>query len=419
MTLEGQAERRARTRIHYGYVVAVLGMLALVGAQGLGRFGYPLILPGMKEGLHLTYAQTGLLAGVNSGGYLLSSVWAGAFGARHGPRRVISIALAGIGAAMLVQAFAPTFTVSLAMQFLIGTGMAFVSVPAMAMCSAWFAPSRRGLAAGLVSAGSGLGLVAAGAVVPLIYHTYGEAWWRWAWGYFGLAVLVLSALAAVLLRDRPAPGEPRVGETVAAPAPAAAAKPSLWTPEVWRMSLVWYLALLSGINTFAYVGFTTFFAAYLINERGVEPSVAGALWGLAGAIALVSGMLWGTLSDRAGRQTALLLIFVVQIACFLLFALSSVLLGYLVAAVLYGLIARANFAVSAAASGDIAGPALAPAAFGINALGAGLGLTIGPIVGGPLIDMTGSFQAVFLMSAGAAALGLVASLRLRMPQTSL
>lgn len=419
MTLKSQIERRALPRLHYGYVVAVLGMLALVGAQGLGRFGYPLILPGMKEGLDLTYAQTGLLAGINSGGYLLFSVWAGAFGSRHGPRLVISIALAATSVAMFVQAVAPTFAVSLAMQFVIGVGMAFVSVPAMGMCAAWFAPSRRGLATGLVSAGSGLGLVVAGALVPLIYRASGVTWWRFAWAAFGLMVLVLSILAALLLRDRPAPGQPRVGETTAAPLPAGAARPSLWTPEIWRMPLVWYLALLSGINTFAYVGFTTFFAAYLINERGVDPGVAGALWGLAGTIALFSGVLWGSLSDRAGRKTALFLIFVVQIVCFSVFAFSSVIVGYLVAAVLYGLIARANFTVSAAASGDIAGPALAPAAFGINALGAGLGLTLGPIVGGPLIDLTGSFQAVFLLSAAAAALGMVASLRLRMPQTSL
>ncbi|MBI2322441.1 MAG: MFS transporter, partial [Chloroflexi bacterium] len=384
MTLGSRVHPRALRSAHYGYVVAALGLLALLGAQGLGRFAYPLLLPAMRDALELSYAQTGLLAGVNSGGYLVVSVFAGFVAARHGPRRVVSVALAMTGVAMFFLAIAPTFLVALLAQFSVGVAMAFVTVPVMGMCSAWFAPSRRGLAAGIVAAGSGMGLIVTGAVVPLIYVAHGVDWWRFAWGYFGLAVFALTLLTALLLRDRPRPGQARVGETAPAPPPAVAVKPSLFTPAVMRHPLVWYLSLLSGINTFAYVGFATFFAAYLMNERGVDPATTGALWSAAGLAALFSGLVWGVLSDRAGRKLAVALIFVVQIACFTIFTFSPSVLGYLVAALLYGLIARANFAVSAAACGDIVGPALAPAAFGINAIGAAIGLVIGPVVAGPL-----------------------------------
>lgn len=419
MTLGSLVRPRALRVVHYGYVVAVLGLLALLGAQGLGRFAYPLLLPAMREGLDLSYAQTGVLAGVNSGGYLVVSVFAGFVGARYGPRRVVSAALALTGAAMLALAVAPDFLVALLAQFVMGIAMAFATVPVMGMCSAWFAPSRRGMATGIVATGSGMGLIVTGAVVPLIYAAHSADWWRFAWGYFGLIVFALTVITALLLRDRPRPGQPRVGERAPAVLPPPSGKPALFTPEVWRKPLVWYLALLSGINTFAYVGFATFFAAYLINERGVDPAVTGALWGAAGVMALFSGVVWGVLSDRASRKAALALIFVVQIACFTIFTFWPSFIGYLIAALLYGLIARANFAVSAAACGDIVGPALAPAAFGINAIGASVGLVVGPVVSGPLADVTGSFQSVFLMGAATAALGTLATLPLRMPKTSL
>ena len=54
-----KAERS--TRIHYGWIVMAMGLLTTIGTHGFGRMAYTLILPPMKDGLHLTYAQLGLL----------------------------------------------------------------------------------------------------------------------------------------------------------------------------------------------------------------------------------------------------------------------------------------------------------------------------------------------------------------------
>ena len=58
-------------RFHYAWIIVSLGHLNVLCALGLARFGYTMILPAMKEGLQLTYAETGWLATGNFIGYLV------------------------------------------------------------------------------------------------------------------------------------------------------------------------------------------------------------------------------------------------------------------------------------------------------------------------------------------------------------
>ena len=58
-------------RYHYGWIVVFMGMLTTIGAHGFGRMAYTLILPEMREGLGITFTQSGLLASGNLAGYLI------------------------------------------------------------------------------------------------------------------------------------------------------------------------------------------------------------------------------------------------------------------------------------------------------------------------------------------------------------
>ena len=85
---DGQGGRAGfRPRFHYAWVIVALGHLNVLCALGFARFGYTMILPGMKEGLDLTYAETGWLATGNLVGYQISSLIAGLIASRWSPRR--------------------------------------------------------------------------------------------------------------------------------------------------------------------------------------------------------------------------------------------------------------------------------------------------------------------------------------------
>jgi len=85
-------------RLHYGLAILVVSIFVEMGVIGFARFGYTILLPSMKDGLRLSYAETGLLASGNFAGYLVFSIIAGFVVTRVSPRLVIagSIALAGV-----------------------------------------------------------------------------------------------------------------------------------------------------------------------------------------------------------------------------------------------------------------------------------------------------------------------------------
>ena len=83
--------------------------------------------------------------------------------------------------------------------------------------------------------------------------------------------------------------------------------------------------------------------------------------------------------------------------------------GYYLSSVLFALTAWSIPAVMSAASGDLMGPRLASAAFGIITLFFGIGQIFGPFVAGRLADATGGYGAAFVLAAGVAALGAVLS----------
>src|SRR5512136_2352962 len=189
--------------VHYGIVVLGLVVLVVFSALGLARFGYTSILPAMQEALQLSNTQMGVLQSWNLVGYLLTVVFAGVLAARYGPRVVISISLLIVALAMIATGLFPVFDAARLGRFFGGVGGAGANVPAMALVSAWFGAKRRGIAAGIAAAGSSVGLMVTGPLIPAILNQYGAEGWRVSWYVLGGLALVAFALCALFLRNRP------------------------------------------------------------------------------------------------------------------------------------------------------------------------------------------------------------------------
>jgi MFS family permease len=395
------------SRVHYGFVILGLIVLVVFSALGLARFGYTSILPAMQEALKLSNTQTGVLQSWNLVGYLVTVVGAGALAARFGPRVVIAVGLLVVAAGMGLTGLVPTFGAACAGRFLAGVGGAGSNVPAMALVSAWFGAQRRGLAAGAGVAGSSLGLMVTGPLIPMILERGGRQGWRISWGVLAGLTLLVWVAAALLLRNHPGElGLGAVGESEherkkrhSAPTAASALNWGL----VYRSRLLWRLAAVYFGFGFSYIIYSTFFVRYLTGEAGFSRTAAGALWSQVGMVSIISGFLWGGVSDRWGRRAALLWVFGLQGVGFWLFGLSRS--GWTIhgSALLFALTAWSVPALMAALCGDLFGARLAPAALGLVTLIFGVGQALGPYLAGLIADATHSFAQAFLL-AGAAAL---------------
>ncbi len=396
-----------------------MSLLTVTGALGLARFGYTLLLPGMKDGLGLSYTQTGLLATWNLVGYLFFAAVGGVVAARYGPRVVISVSMLLAGAGMFLTGMAPDFLMALIMRALTGVGSAGANVPVMGLLSAWFATRRRGMAAGVAVGGSGVALVLSGPLLPPFIAAYG---WRAGWYVLGILGIIIGIAAYLLLRNRPAEkGLRPFGEEAGyvAPVTAAAPRASLNWGLVYRSPVLWHLAAVYAMFGFAYIVYATFFATYLAKEGGWSPAAAGNLWAMIGFFSIFSGFIWGTISDNIGRKYGLALVFTLQGLSLLIFALVRSPAGFYASAILFGLTAWSIPGIMAAACGDYVGPRLAPAALGLLTVVFGIGQAFGPSLAGAIADSTGSFALAFVVAAVAEGVGAAGALLLRRPVVNL
>ncbi len=401
-------------RVHYAWIVLACSTLVVFGALGLARFGYSIILPAMQQGLGLDNTGAGALATANLVGYLALSLLGGALASRYGPRWVATIGMGLVSAGMALTGAANSLLSAMVWRALTGIGSGASNVPVMGLVAAWFGPRRRGLAAGIAVAGSSLGLMVSGPLVPRILAANPFTGWRVSWYLFAAAALGLAWLAALLLRDRPAQiGLQPLGGDSEAPASSSPGDPSLPWRVVYLAPRVWHLGAVYAAFGFSYIIYMTFFVRFLVSEAGYSARRAGGLFMLMGAFSLACGLIWGALSDRIGRKWALALVFLTHSLAFSLFVLWPQPPGLTLSAVLFGLSAWSIPAIMAAACGDVLGARMAPAALGFITLFFGVGQAVAPSVAGAMADASGSFTTAFLLAAGVALLGALGSLGLR------
>ena len=394
-------------RVHYGWVITMVSVAVVMGAIGFARFGYTIILPRMKDGLALTDSQTGDIAMANMLGYLAFSLFCGMLAAKVGYRLVIVLSLLLTALALFFTGFSKGFGTAVIFRFFSGAGGGGANVPMMGLMSIWFAKKRRGLATGISVSGSSFALLISGLILPAVMKSGGDTGWSIGWYVLGGITLFVAALGAVLLRNSPdVAGLSPVGESIGdigAQHPDAAGNSDrgriLGNPVLWMLSLI-YICF-----GFSYVIYATFYARYLIIERGIAESTVGIFWSGIGAVSIASGLIWGGLSDKLGRKYALAGIFFMQTASYLLFSIWRSLPGILLSSFFFALTAWSIPAVMSAAIGDIFGPKKSSTVFGFVTMIFGIGQAAGPFVAGRIADAAGSFAPAYLIAAVTACVG--------------
>ncbi len=407
-----------RFPIHYGWVIVFTGTLCIVACLGFGRFALGMLLPSMASTLNLTYSQMGFISTGNFLGYLFSVLIIGLWPMRIGARKLIFFALILVGVSMILVSRATGFGSVLVLYFLTGVGSGASNVPVMGLVSHWFASTLRGRAAGFIVIGSGFAIILSGKLIPFINILVGREGWRVSWLVLGCTVMVIALVGLLLLRDRPEEkGLKPIGSDDTAPFYSHVI--DRMKMNIYRKGIIYHLGAIYFLFGYTYVIYATFIVTTLVKERGFPEAVAGSFWSWVGLLSLASGPVFGTLSDKLGRKTGLMVVFFLQMLAYLLVATKLPGVFLYLSIGFYGIVAWSIPSIMAAAIGDYVGAQKAGQAFGFVTFIFGLGQITGPAVAGVLAEKTGGFSGSFYMAAVFAALAVVLTAFLRRPESAM
>ncbi len=346
-------------------VLVLLGALAVLLAQGTGRFVLTPLLPAMQAELGLGDTAAGLLGSLNFAGYLAGALLVAL---RPGltADRLVRVGLVLVVGGALAMPLLAAYPVWLAARSAAGLGGAFLFLGAVAATAGRLVELGRNAWAGAVLAGVGVG-IALGGVVALLT----APGWRIGW-------LVMAAPALLA-----APWLLRLAPIERVTMPSATFER---TPELRRLAGAY------GLSGVAFGAGATFFVRVLAAH---DAELATWAWILAGLVAAPSVPLWNLAGRRLGRSRAL------AAAC-LLQALGVALAGFPVTApatAAAGLLLGGTFmgvTTLALERARLLQPGAPAGAAAYVTVTFGLGQLSGPALSGLLLDYAGPTPALLV-----------------------
>ncbi len=234
--------------------------------------------------LGLSRLSVSIVVGLSGAMTYLASLVSGPLADRAGPRWPAAI---GIVAVALGLALASTAESAASLWIhaglLVGIGVGFVNVPAMAAVQRHFT-RRRGAASGLAASGIGVGTLLIAPSAEILQH-FGD--WRLAFLISALLVLTIGLAGAALLEDGPAAPTHRQPGEIRGRAHRRRA-----------FTLAWFGVLLVSVPIalpFAHL------VPYAL-DRGAALQDAVGLLTLIGITSIASRILLGALADGVGRR---------------------------------------------------------------------------------------------------------------------
>lgn len=324
-------------------------------------------------------ADVSLIFGLSGLIYFVLGAVGGMLSDRLGPRVVCSAGMCCIAAGLVGTSFAQSMhMVYLFYGACIGLGIALVYTPAIGCVQPWFT-RRRGLAAGIASAGIGAGTL----VVPLLIGmALAHFAWRQAMQLLALGVLVVGLSAAWLLRRAPA-----ATAQGTAPAQGLRLREALQTTTFRWL----YLSVVLGAPTM-FIPFAHVSAA--ARDLGMDDARAVGLVGLIGVGSLVGRFAIGALADRIGRPLTLVLMQASMGLSYLLWQYAQGYAAFAVFAIWFGLSYGGIVSLLPALCMDLFGARSVSSIIGTLYTGAAFGNLLGPVLAGAVFDRAHSYDGV-------------------------
>ncbi len=262
--------------------VARGGLIALAVAMGIGRFAFTPLLPMMQVDYGLSVAAGAWLASANYLGYLVGAL--AAMRMHTQATIAIRISLVAIGVVTVAMGVTNGLVLWLFLRGVAGVASALVLIHASAWSLERLAAARRPRLSGIVFAGVGTGIAAAGGICIVLMQAKASSSQAW----IVLGVLSL-ALAGVVWRTFSPEAD------VASKAAPLTRVTLNWDRESLRLVLCY------GVFGFGYIIPATFLPV-MARQAIHDPLVFGWSWPIFGAAALLSTLVAAALPQSLGNR---------------------------------------------------------------------------------------------------------------------
>ncbi len=358
-------------------------------------------------------------------------IYAGRWQDRVGPRKVAMLGglLLGVGYLLaglvdLVSGGNPavgTAWLVLTYGIIGGAGIGFAYVCPIAALVKWF-PDKKGLITGIAVAGFGAGALVMGYVetwllsLPIIFPMVGGAFL-----VLGVLYLILVVLGAQILFNPPPgwtpPGyQPTVG-TADSQGKEFLPREMISTIVFWLMWFMFLFAATAGLMTLGNVKSAA---------QAIDPFTAAdpILWGFIAALIVgvmsifnaAGRIVWGAISDRIGRVTTLVIMFVLlTIGMFSFAYLSTIIASWIIVMIVASLIGfcfGGNFALFPSSTADYFGSKNVGSNYGVLFTSYGVAGIVGALAAGIIVDITGSYFIAFVLTGVLAIIAIILALAL-------
>jgi MFS transporter, OFA family, oxalate/formate antiporter len=399
-----------RAKYFYGYNIVAAGFIiqgVCIGAM----FTYGVFFKEFQAEFGWSRA---MISGASSLGFLFMGAFgilAGRLNDKIGPRVIIMVSgtSLGLGYLFMSRLQAP-WQLYLLYGLLAGIGFSTHDVITLSTVARWFL-KRRGMITGIVKVGTGLGQL----VVPLIAAVFiAKYGWRTSYIILGSVVLILLVAVAQIMRRDPqemgllpdggsnGPDSEGNGSTEqGVPLRAAVRTRQFWTMCVAEFAV--FFCLLTMIVHIVPHG----------TDLGLPTGTAAGVLATIGGVSMLGRIVMGTANDRIGGKRSLIICFIVLLCGLLWLQVAQEAWMLFLFAVIYGFAHGGFFTVVSPTVAELFDTGSHGVLFGIVLFCGTIGGAIGPLLGGYIFDLTGSYQTLFFILTGVTVIGFVLIIMLR------
>jgi MFS family permease len=398
----------AADKVYPWIIVAALFMIGFV-AYAI-RFSFGVFLKFLEADFGWSRGATSSVFSLYmllSGGIVIVGGWALD---RYGARKVFVLSgfFTGLSLLMTSRVTAP-WQLFLTYSMLLAVGTAPVYVNSMSAISRWFTKDR-GLALGIVSAGTSVGMIAGSPACAYLIAKHG---WQMTYLILSVITFFITIPCALLLRRPPLevnilPHHP--GGAIEEGSRALSLRQAARESAFWLVGL--YLFLFSAC---AYAVITHVVAHAM--EIGVPAIKAASLLSTIGGGSLLARILMGRASDSFDTSKCLLFSSILLAGAMVWLIFSNSLWGLHIFGILFGFAFGATAPLNAAIVGESFGLKHVGLIMGVIEIGWEVGAAIGPALAGHIFDRTGSYFSAFPLGGMAAAISAVVMVFYRKPVT--